>query len=110
PLLTGCWDVPPPILWDLTVPSRWALMEGDVTISHAMRVEALVGLEGKGVAVTSVIRMPGHIPWGYEVKVNNEVLKLSGNVVRDVVYWHQTIQSAGQMLLESVAKAIAAIA
>jgi len=75
-------------------------MEGDVAISHAMRVEALIGFTRDPVRIASVVRLPGKVPWGYDLLAGDETFTLSANVVLGVVYWHQTIESAGEMLLE----------
>jgi len=100
PLQSGTWDIPPPVLWDIGREAQWALMERDVAVSHAIGVGALVGLTRDNVRVTSVIKLPGELPWGYEVLVDDEAVTVSANVVLDVVYCHRTVESAGEMLLE----------
>jgi len=108
PLRSGTWpDVPPPILWGISPAARWALMEGDVAISHAMRVEALVGLASGNIRVTSVIDQPGRIPWGYQIQVGDKYLSLSANLVLQVLYCHETVASVGEELLEQAEKAFA---
>ena len=105
-LLSGTWEVPPPILWMLSPPGRWALMEGEVTISHAVRVEALVGLEQEGARVSGVVELSGSVPWGYSVDVReDEPLTISANVVLDVIYRHETLASAGARLLAMAERA-----
>ena len=106
PLRSGTWDVPPPILWAIGPAARWALMEGDVAISHTMRVQALVGTSRNNLRVNSVVALPGRVPWGYEILVGHESLTMSANIVLDVVYCHETIESAGEKLLEQTEKAV----
>jgi hypothetical protein len=93
------WDIPPPILWSLSKQARWALMEGEVSVCHAVRLEALVGLERGPIRVAGVVELPGDIPYGYTLMVDGEEAKIAGAVVRDVIYWHETLNSAGQTLL-----------
>lgn len=37
-------DVSPPLLWPLAPQARWALMEGDLSFTHVVAVDAFVGL------------------------------------------------------------------
>lgn len=104
PLQSGVWEFTPPILWDIDTEAQWFLMEGDVVIWHAVRLESLVGLKNKAVEVVDIVAMPGKVPWGYQVLVNGELLSVSANIMLDVVYNHQTIESAGEMFLEMAEK------
>jgi len=80
-------------------------MDGDVAISHAVRIEAFVGLTRERVHITSVVPLPGRVSWGYEIFVGDECFMMSANVVLDVIYCQQTIESAGEMLLECAERA-----
>lgn len=96
----GVSDVPPPILWKVNLEARWALMEGDLTVSHAIRLEALLGCVQEAVRILRVIDVAGQIPWAYEVAVGGEVVTISANAARDVVYCHETMVSARRSLAE----------
>lgn len=99
--LRGAWpDIRPPVLWDLSEAARWALMEGDVELVHAVRVEAFVGLHRGDLAVRRAIEMPDPFPWGYELMVRGEPLRVSPKMMLEVVYAHETIESAGRRLLD----------
>jgi hypothetical protein len=99
-VITRAWpDVSPPILWGISSPAQWALMEGEVTVIHAVRVEAFLGMRNGEVCVRSVIDTSGPLPWSYEILVENEIVTLSANILRDVVYLHETLASAGQRML-----------
>lgn len=101
-------DVIPPILWDLGPEIRWALMEGNVSVTHVLSLNAFVGLEADDIRVTRVVDCVGPQSWGYEVLVGAETLIISPRrLVADVIYNHQTVASAGVQLLESAAKAFA---
>jgi hypothetical protein len=100
PLCGGWPDIRPPVLWDVSEPVRWALMEGDVELTHAVRVEALVGLHRGDVSVQRAIETPGPFSWGYELMVLGEPLVVSPNMILEVVYAHETIKSAGERLLD----------
>lgn len=97
----GAWpDIRPPVIWDLSEAARWALMEGDVELVHAVRVEAFVGLHRGDLAVRRAIEMPSLFPWGYELMVRGEPLTVGPKMMLEVVYAHETIESAGRRLLE----------
>lgn len=100
PLRGGWPDIRPPILWDLSEPARWALMEGDVELSHAVRVEAFVGLQRGDVFVRRAIETPGPFSWSYELMVLGDPFVVTPNLMFEVVYAHETIESAGQRLLD----------
>jgi hypothetical protein len=104
PMQSGAWDVLPPILWDIERSAQWALMERDVGISHGVRVEAFVGMTRGATYVSRVLPQSGKLPQGFEVRTDDELVTMSGNVVLDVVYRHHTIESAGEMLLELAEK------
>lgn len=76
------------------------LMEGDIAITHAIRVEAFVGLTRGRVSIASVVPLRGKIPWGYEIIIGDKCFTMSANIVLDVVNCHQTLESAGEMLIE----------
>lgn len=99
-VVTRAWpDVSPPILWGISSAAQWALMEGEVSVIHAVPVEAFLGMRRGEVCVRSVIDTPGQLPWSYEILVENEIVTLSANILRDVVYLHETVASAGQRML-----------
>lgn len=110
--LRGNWpDVSPPMLWNLSPPLRWALMEGDVSITHAVRVDAFVGMRRDRACVHAAVAIPGgRFPWGYELTVDAQTLTIGPNFLRDVVHSHETLESAGQRLLEAGQLASAVLA
>jgi hypothetical protein len=99
PLRDGIWEAPPPVLWDISPDARWAIMEGDVVITHAMRVEALVGAARGDICIVGVTDGAGVIPWTYQLATDSGPLTISANVVLDVVYAHQTVESATEEML-----------
>jgi hypothetical protein len=101
PLRKGVLDALPPILWDVDRSAAWALMEGDVAITHGMRPDVFVGRERDRVRVVSMYDLPGPVPWTYKICVEDKEVTMSGNVVLDVIYRHYTIESAAEFLLES---------
>ncbi len=109
PLQSGVWETPPPVLWKVDDSAKWALMEGDVTVSRAVRVETFVGLARGDTRVESLVHPKGKVPWAYAIVVGEERVTVLGNVILDVVYGHQTLESAGEMLLEQAEKAAALI-
>jgi hypothetical protein len=112
-LLRKNWpDVPPPILWNLSPPSRWALMEGDVSITHVVRVDAFVGIQRDRARVDEVVPLSSsQFPWGYKLTIDTQSLTIGPTFLFNVVHSHETIYSAGQRLLEAgqVASAVLAI-
>ncbi len=112
PLRRNWPDVSPPILWNMSLPLRWALMEGDVSITHAVRVDAFAGMQRDRARVHSVVAIPGgQFPWGYELMIDTQTLTIGPKFLLDVVHSHETVDSAGQRLLEAgqVASAVLAI-
>ena len=97
----------PPVLWDLSREARWALMEMDVCVTHAVRIETFVGIQREDLVVRAVVDTAGHVPWGYEITVGAESVTVSANALLDVVYGHETIKSAGSRLLEIAEKFLA---
>src|SRR6185295_12512629 len=45
----------PPVLWDLSREARWALMEMDVCVTHAVRIETFVGIQREDLVVRAVV-------------------------------------------------------
>ncbi len=106
--IDGCWpDVSPPIIWDLLPNVRWALMEGDVAVIHAIKVDAFLGMERGRARIRSIVDMTGRPPWGYEITVGEDVLVVTPNLLREVIYLHQTIDSAAESVLELAEKYLA---
>jgi hypothetical protein len=56
-----------------------------------------------------LVHPKGKVPWAYAIVVGEERVTVLGNVILDVVYGHQTLESAGEMLLEQAEKAAALI-
>lgn len=94
-LSRGPSDVPPPMNWGVSLDSRWALMEEEVSVTHAFRLEALIGFTRGEVRITRVIETPDRIPWRYEAAVGDELVTFSATNARDIVYCHHTTASAG---------------
>lgn len=109
PLRGGWPDIRPPILWDMSEDARWALMEGDVALTHAVRVNAFVGLRRGEIFVHKAIEMPGPFGWGYEMMIGHDPMVVSPNMMLEVIYAHETIESAGQRLLELAESTVAAM-
>lgn len=106
--LRGAWpDIRPPLLWDLSDAARWALMEGDVGLVHVVRVDAFLGQRRGAVHVQRTIETSGLFPWSYEVIVDGEPLVVGPNMLLEVLYAHETIETASQRLLELAQKASA---
>jgi hypothetical protein len=102
PLRKSWPDISPPILWQLSPRVQWALMEGDVSVTHAVRVDAFVGMQRDQACVNAVIAIPsGRFPWGYELTINAETLTIGPNFLLDVVHSYETLESAGRRLLEA---------
>jgi hypothetical protein len=100
-------DVIPPILWQLAPEARWGLMEGDISVTHVVTIDAFVGLKSDRAQVVGLADMPGGLPWGYEILVGDEKITLGGNFLLSVIYNHETIASAGARFLELAAKTLA---
>jgi hypothetical protein len=98
--LRGGSDIPPPVLWELSTDAKWALMEGNVTISHSLRVDAFVGMQRENARVLRVFDLGGDLRWGYEVLVGSETVTVNAVAVRDVLYRYETVYSAGARMLE----------
>ena len=94
-------DIPPPILWPIAAEAQWALMEVDVTVTHAFRLDAFIGLSRGLTRVLSLLETKGDIPWAYEVQLGDERITLNAVAARDVVYRYQTVQSAGERLVDT---------
>jgi hypothetical protein len=107
PLCQGVWDALPPILWPIDRASRWALMEGDVAITHGMCPDVFVGLERGHVRTVAVADAPGQVPCTYKILVGDKEVTIGGTVVLDVLYRHYTVQSAGDLLLETAEVSVA---
>jgi hypothetical protein len=100
-------DVPPPILWDLPAEQRWALMEGDLSVTHAVSADAFLGFAMEAGRVVRLVDATGVVPHGYEVQVAGDVLTIGPKFLIDVVYNHEAIPSAAARLVESAVKASA---
>jgi hypothetical protein len=98
-------DVAPPILWDLPAEHRWALMEGDISVTHALAVDAFVNFEQEGTRVLGLVDIPGVRPHGYEVRVGPDLLTIGPRFLLDVLQNYETISSAAARLVEGAAKA-----
>jgi hypothetical protein len=100
------------MLWTIDPAARWSLMEGDVAITHAVRVEGLVDIKRGSTRISAVREASTVVPWIYELVVGEEVVTISASVIWDVVYAHETLESAGAHLLlqaESAVKSLQGI-
>lgn len=108
--ITKTWlDVSPPILWNLTSTAQWALMDGQVSVTHAVKADSFLGIQNEHAAIRSVVDMKEHPYWGYEIAVGDDSLTVSANILLDVVYGHETIKSARERMLEFAEKSLAVI-
>lgn len=96
----GTSDVPPPMCWNIAREGQWALMEGDITVIHAIHLETLIGFTRGDLRITAVVQASDQIPWRYEVTVGDEIVSLSAMLARDVVYCHRTVTSAAEETLD----------
>ena len=107
PLMGGWADVRPPVLWDVSPAARWALMEGDVSLLHVVRANALVGISRGDVLVEAAVDRPPDSPadlsWGYQVRIGQETETafISPNACLELAYGHETLESARERLLET---------
>ncbi len=70
------------------------------TASRLVRLDAFVGLRRDESVVGKLLKTEGRFPWGYEVVVNGEPVTTGPNPMLEVMYGQETIESAGQRLLD----------
>ena len=109
--LVGAWaDVRPPVLWNLSAACRWALMEGDVSLLHVVRANALVGIERDHLRVIAAVERPADCEadtsWVYELSVSGEPMFMSPSLLYHMAYGHETLESCRRRLLDTAEAAI----
>ena len=104
PMAGGWADIRPPVLWDLSTECRWALMEGDVSLLHAVRANALVGVSRGEMRVLAAVETPQHCEaetsWVYELSVAGDQIFISPSVLFEIAYGHETLESARRRFLD----------
>lgn len=98
-------DVPPPICWEIAPEARWALMEGEIAVTHVIHLETLIGFTREDRRITAVVEVSEQIPWRFEVMIGDEIVSMSATLARDVVYCHKTMTSAAEEALDAASEA-----
>jgi hypothetical protein len=105
PLRDGWADIRPPAMWETSAACRWALMEGDVSLLHLVRANALVGTGRGDIKVVAAVRRPADVEadttWVYRLDVRDEPMFMSPSALYHMAYGHETLESCRERTLET---------
>jgi hypothetical protein len=105
PLRDGWADIRPPAMWETSAECRWALMEGDVSLLHLVRANALVGIGRGDIKVVAAVPRPADVEadttWVYRLDVGDEPMFMSPSALYHMAYGHETLESCRERMLEA---------
>ena len=96
PLRDRWADIRPPAMWETSASCRWALMEGDVSLLHLVRANALVGIGRDNIKVMAAVPRPADVEadttWVYLLDVGDEPMFMSPSALYHIAYGHETLE------------------
>jgi hypothetical protein len=96
--------VPPCPAWDVSLPTKRLVYQGDVFVGHVVDVASFIGRRSGAAGIVKVLRS-GTAITGFGVVVGEEPLAASHEFLTDVLLGFATIESAVEAMLEGAERA-----